>query len=135
MTTDFEPIYAALFALVSGADILRTSSRRMRPALFMAQGDETPLEVRGVPSSWTLNVELFIYTHTGNSQRSIPSQQINAVLAKIRAALVPDQCKQVNDLGLPGVVSHCAISGSVEIFDGTLGAQAVAIVPVRITLA
>jgi len=51
----------------------------------------------------------------------------------IEAALVIDD--RSNDAcTLGGIVSHCFIDGAVEIFEGNLGDQLVAIVPITVVV-
>jgi len=141
---DFEPIYAALFAKTAGFSDIKTRSRRLKhwadvpakaqPAIYMIQSGETNERVRGLPAKWRLKAEFYIYVHPGESDKIIPSQQLNPIIANIREALEVDDLV-ANTCTLGGLVSHCWISGEVEIFDGVLGAQAVAIVPIEILFA
>jgi hypothetical protein len=139
-----ETIYSALFALVSGAADFTTAARKLEhwsdvgpeehPAVFQRQLDEDRIQQRGLPSKVTLNVELYVYVHTLAQQLApniTPSQILNPLLDAIDACFpVDDQGNYVQTLG--GQVSHCWISGKTEIFEGMIGDQAVAIVPVSI---
>lgn len=142
--TDFEPIYAALWAKVSAVTGLKTYSRKMKhwadvsakqqPALFMIQTGETPEQVRGMPTKWRLKAELYLYVTPSEGKTIIPSQVMNPILGLIRAALGPDNV-MVNTCTLGGLVSHCWISGEIEVYDGVLGDQAVAMIPVEVMTA
>lgn len=140
MTTDFEPIYAALFAKLAAITGLKTSSRKIKhwsdvpakqqPALFMIQGGESPEQVRGLPPKWRLKAEIYLYVNPGEGKTIIPSQVMNGLLKQVREALAFDNMAvKANTLG--GLVSHCWISGEVEVYDGVLGDQAVAIIPIE----
>ena len=60
-----------------------------------------------------------------------PSSVMNPLLDAVTAALAPDNpINTAQTLG--GTVAHCWIEGAIETDEGTLGDQAVAIVPVRI---
>lgn len=144
MNNTRETIYAALFALVSTSAGFVTASRRLEhwsdvgpeehPALFQRQLDEERISARGVPPKVKLNVELYVYVHTLAQQLApdvVPSQLLNPLLDAIEAALVPDDAGN-NVLTLGGLVSHCWIEGKTESFEGMLGDQAVAIIPVSI---
>lgn len=142
MTTDFEPLYAAFFtSITSRVTGLVTTGRRLRmwseltpiqqPALFMAQTGELPSTVTGLPSKWTLTFDLYLYLNSGPAFDRVPAIELNAFLAQIRAAFAPDNLTR-NAFTLGGLVQHCRIAGAIETFDGTLGDQSVAIIPVEI---
>jgi hypothetical protein len=137
-----EPIYAALFALVSGAAGFVTAERRLRhwsdvsaaeqPALFQCQTRETAaIRTLGAPTVWTLAVELYLYAHSSDPYQA-PAGALNPLLDAVTAALAPDPATGVQDLGLPAMVRHALIAGRIETDEGTLGDQAIAIVPIEI---
>jgi hypothetical protein len=139
-----ETIYAALFALVSGSSAFATSSRKLvhwsdvgpeeHPAIFQRQLDEERIQQRGLPPKIKLHVELYVYAHTLAQQLDpyvVPSQALNPLLDAIDAALAPDEPIN-NVLTLGGIVSHCWIEGKTENFEGVIGDQAVAIIPISI---
>lgn len=143
-----EPLYAALFAFFQGltvgeAPAFRTATRRLdtwenvgkedQPALLMQQRRESANYRKGLPTIWSLDVALYVYVHTGadNDKTLIPSQILNPLLDAIENSLAIDDPSN-NACTLGGLVSHCAISGGVEIFQGNLGDEEVAIVPINI---
>ncbi len=145
-----EAIYAALFAkwtalTVGGTPLFVTATRKLQvwenvaaedsPALLQSQRRETVSRQRGLPSRWTLGVDLFLYVHTGalNDPNIVPSQLLNPLMDAIEAALTVDDVAQ-NACTLGGLVSSCIIDGTVEIFEGTLGDEAVCIVPITIVV-
>lgn len=134
-----EPIYAALFARLASSAGFVTTGRRLKhwndvhassqPALFMAQKTETPSQVRGIPARWELKVDVYLYVNTSGDQA--PGTLLNAVLDSVAEALAPNNpIENVQTLG--GLVEHCWIEGTIETDEGTLGDQAVAIVPISI---
>jgi len=133
-----EAIYSALFTLVSAAPGLVTKSRKLlhwndvppsqRPALFMAQRRESTMQVTGRPTVWTLHVDLYVYVSTlGNDY---PGQALNPILDAIATKLDYPYAGQPQTLG--GLVQWARIEGSIETDEGTLGNDAVAIIPVSI---
>ena len=137
-----EPIYAALFALVSGAAGFATASRRLRhwsaveaaeqPALFQVQKRETAQQAEGTPTLWRAALDLYVYCQAPDDTTA-PTVVLNPLLDAIEAALSPqgaDAVAGVQTLG--GLVKHCWIAGAIETDEGTLGGQAVAIVPIEI---
>lgn len=137
-----EPIYEALFALLSGAADFTTSSRRLRhwsdvgpaeqPALFMVQKSETAERKNGLPPKWRALVDVFVYVHAPD-EATPPSTALNPLLDAIEAVLAPGRAGAVQTLG--GLVEHAWIAGKIETDEGVLGGQSVAIVPVEILVA
>lgn len=133
-----EAIYSALFALVSTTPDIVVKSRRLRawadvspaeqPALFMSQTGESAVTQTNQPTRWFLNVELYLYAHTQNSQSS-PASIINPLLDAITAKISPSYGENQT---LGGLVQYCRISGAIETDEGVLGDQAVAIIPIEI---
>jgi hypothetical protein len=136
-----EPIYAALFGLVSGAANFVTVGRRLRhwggmapaeqPALFMRQKEELArVPVLGAPTVWALTVEFYLYAHSSNHYVA-PATVLNPLVDAVEAALAPP-ASGLQTLGLPAVVQHAYIAGKIETDEGVLRDQAVAIIPVQI---
>jgi len=146
-----EPVYAAVFAFFAaltqgGAPLFRLATRKAEhwdqaaaedsPCLFMRQRTENASRVKGRPTIWRLSVDLLLYARTNaqNDPDVVPAQVLNPLLDAIEAALTPDD--PMNDAcTLGGLVSHAAIEGTVEIFEGTQGDEAVAVVPLTLVLA
>jgi hypothetical protein len=133
-----EPIYAALFGLVSPIAGLITTSRKLkhwsdvpasqRPALFQAQVSETTGQFTGRPTVWTLNLKLYVYVSTKGA--ASPGEVINPILDAITAKFNGALPGSPQTLG--GMVHWARISGSIETSEGTLGDDEVAIIPVSI---
>lgn len=133
-----EAIFAALFAKVAASAGYATIGRRLKhwndvpkdqqPALFMAQGGQTANTVRGQPTRWTLSVDVYVYARTDGA--ATPGSIINPLLDAIEAALAPNAIENAQTLG--GLCEWCRIEGAIETDEGTLGDQAVAIVPISI---
>lgn len=137
MTAAREAIYAAIFSLVSGCAAFQTTGRVLKdwsetdaqPALYQIQTGEVAHEsFPGLPLRWTLNVRLFVYAQGDGSSSNTPSSALNPLIDAIEAAIAPPSGQTRQTLG--GLVEHCWIEGKVEIFEGVLGNQAVAIIPV-----
>jgi len=137
-----EPIYEALFAVITGAASFATASRRLRhwsavaaaeqPALFQVQKRESAKQAEGAPTVWRAELDLYVYCQAADDVIA-PTSALNPLLDAIEAALAPagaDQLAGVQTLG--GLVKHCWINGPIETDEGALGGQAVAIVPVEI---
>ncbi len=146
MSITREPIYAALFAYFSGLNdgvTFKTATRKLvtweniasedQPAILMLQRRELCQKLPGTPPKWHLSVDLYLYVHTNAvldpSQENAPSQLINPLLDAIETSLAIDD-KQGNRCTLGGLVYHCYIDGTIEIFEGNQGDEAVCIIPI-----
>lgn len=133
---DREAAYAALFSKLSVITGVTTKERRLRhwvdvqpsemPYLAMAVGGQMATPVKGLPTKWTLNADVYLYVQSDNLP---PGPILNGLLDKIDAALAPEPGQTTQTLG--GTVSHAWIEGDVQTDEGTLGSIAVAIVPLR----
>ncbi|MEI7443266.1 MAG: hypothetical protein WCK28_00110 [Burkholderiales bacterium] len=137
-----EPIYAALFARLSAAAAFQTASRRLKhwtdtpggeqPALFMAQRRETVMPatpVPGLPPKYLLEVDVYVYAKARSN--AAPGPILNPLLDAIDAAMAGTPATGgKNTLG--GLCEHAWVEGVIDTDEGTLGDQAVAVVPIRI---
>lgn len=141
---DSESIYQALFNRLSGIDGFKTTSRRLRhfnnvqpedrPALFVTQGNQTEVPVKGLDAKVELEAEVYIYIHE-TDQAIPPSVQLNQMIDKVRKAIAPEFPEMCEYQTLGGLVEHCWIEGTIEVFEAVenmLDDQGIAIVPIRI---
>ena len=138
LVTSREAVYTALFSKLQSITCFRTCTRRLKhwqdvpredqPALYLELGGETRTPVRGLPARVVLECNLWIYV---NSAGDPVGPVLNPVLDAVDKAFEP-----VNDgdhaVTLGGVVHHCWIEGQTQIFEGVLGDEAVAIIPVKL---
>jgi hypothetical protein len=140
-----ELVYTALFSLLSNIQIgggaaFKTATRRLqhfadippesRPAIYMQHtGETTNPSPRGFPPKITLEVNVWIYVST-DQQPSGPV--INPLLDAVELALAPNSAAGGNVQTLGGLVAHAWIEGATQIFEGDLGDDSVAIIPVRV---
>lgn len=135
-----EPIYKKLFEVLAMASGAVTCSRRLRhwtdvaadeqPALFMTVGQQVAIRQKGLPTKWHIVCNVYLYARTDEPNET-PATIINNMLDNIEKALEPGAPGETQTLGLAGV-SHCWIEGDIETDEGTLGEQAMAIIPVNI---
>ena len=133
-----EVAYLALFSKLSALGVFKLVTRRLKhwqdtapedqPALFMEHSGEVTQQVRGQPARVMLELNLWVYVRS-NGQEVGPV--LNPILDVISDALAPpkngDHTQTLN-----GVVHHCWIEGQTQIFEGDLGEEAVAIIPVKL---
>lgn len=140
MTIAREPIYAALFALVTGATGFKTIGRRLKswtelkptdqPALYQSQVNEMARS-NGMTTVWVLHINLYLYAHSTPTE-PIPASQINALLDAVERALAGPYPGARQTLG--GLVARCSIVGTIQTDEGTLGDQAFAVIPIELEL-
>lgn len=135
-----EEIYAALFAQLASVPGFTTTSRRLKhwsdtpqgeqPAIFQAQVNETAQTATGQPTKWLLRCDLYLYVRAPGKQApsTILNPLVDAVCNKLNTV---HPITGRNTLGLPNV-EYCRVEGTIETDEGTLGEQAVAIIPVVI---
>lgn len=141
--TGREAIYAALFARVSSVAPFATIGRTRKhvddvpavnqPALFQTQGKQIATGAFAQPTKWTLHADLWIYAHASNPHADgNAAALLNQLIDAVETALAPEPAMGRQTLG--GLVSHCSIAGMIETDEGLLGDQAVAVIPVEITV-
>lgn len=143
-----EPIYAALWALVSTdarvQAVFKTMGRytkhfddvpgQLMPALFLLQkGENWQQTGRGVPPKRTLESHFLVYTDTGNPAAMLPSTAMNVLLDVLDDVLVqPANGSYVQTLG--GLVNHVYIEGKIEIAEGLLQSKSISVVPITMLI-
>jgi hypothetical protein len=139
-----EQVYTAFFNHIQAdagiTSRMKTFTRRLKlwttvakedqPALYMEHAGESTSVIRGLPSAHVLDVNLWVYVGTDENETG---PILNPILDAIDASLAPtDAGNGQNTQTLGGLVHHCWIEGQTQIFEGNLGDEAVAIVPVKI---
>lgn len=134
-----EAIYSALFTRLSTVPGLVTSSRilkhwadvpaEQRPALFMSQSTETPQTITGEPSKWLLSVDVYVYVTTNGT--TPPGTVMNPILDAIEAIFPVHPITGKHTLDAPGV-EWARIDGAIQTDEGTLGLEAVCVIPIQI---
>ncbi|AOA58274.1 hypothetical protein [Acinetobacter larvae] len=141
---DSEAIYQALYQRLSQIDGVVTTSRRLRhfnqvpseqrPALFITQGNQQEAPVKGLNAKVQLEAEVYLYIHESDPAIA-PSIQLNRMIDKVRDAIAPDYPEVCEYQTLGGLVEHCWIEGTIEVYEAAenmLDDQGIAIIPVRI---
>jgi hypothetical protein len=135
-----EPIYSALFAALSAAPGFITVSRRLRhwddvqdseqPAFFISQTGESAETLSGQPTKWRLSINVYVYAKIQPGQN--PGTTMNPLIDGICNIInTPHPISGRQNLGLLNV-AFCRVEGNVQIDEGTLDNQAVAVIPVVI---
>ena len=103
-----------------------------QPALFQLQKREIAEQIKGLPTKWRLEVELYIYCKTTDKSMS-GAMILNPLIDAVQSALAFDKITGTQTLG--GLVSHCWINGTIDVYEGAQDTQTVAIVPIEIFIA
>jgi hypothetical protein len=135
-----EQIYAALFVALAPAVGFKLKSRRLKhwdnvpaqeqPAWFISQTGEVAETESGMPTKLKLNVEIYIYAKLQDKQD--PGPVLNPLIDAVYNILnTPNPITGRNELNLNNV-AYARVEGNIQIDEGTLDNQAVAIIPVVI---
>lgn len=136
-----EAIYGGLFTQLSAIPGFVTKSRLLKhwtdvpsdlqPAIYMAQGKESANTKPRLPTEWLLNVTLYIYVRTDGitAPATVLNPLIDAVVGVVQQRHV---ITGNNNLGGIAGVEWARVEGAIDTDEGTLGNQAVAIIPVQI---
>ncbi len=132
-------IHSALVNLLGNINGVVTFSDRVKhwndvspseqPAVFLSKGDE--LSDAGVAAKNELLYRLWVYVNEEDSTKG-PAIKLSQVLDAIHDVIKPAPGQSI--LTLQGLVSCVEISGQTETDEGTLGNQAVAVVPLRVLM-
>lgn len=140
-----ETIATAFWARVSplSPSPFITASRRLRhwndvpaneqPAIFMTQNHMPVTQRKGVPPTWRMMFNLFLYDNCQGTSGAIPGQRLNPLIDAIDGAFAPNA---LGEQTLGGLVSHCWISGPIEVYEGFAGMmdQSVVIFPFEVEI-
>lgn len=136
-----EAVFAALWAKLDALEGFVAKSRKLlhwndvsrfqQPALFMAQGNMTAITETGQETKWLLRADVYVYVQTGGGA---PAPVLNPLLdAVCNAVNAVHPITGRSDLAAEGAtVEYCRVEGTIETDEGTLGNQAVAVIPIVI---
>lgn len=147
-----EAIYSALWTQLQSAAGFATVSRRPilpdelanveQPALAMEELPEEALQPPdGTGGKRLLHVNLAVYclrpagplaSFESDDGTDAPTTQLNDLLDAVEACLAPPVYAKYQDLGIPLLIQHAWIEGTIEKNPGYLSAQCAAVVPVHI---
>lgn len=139
MSAALETVMGALLAKISGAvPSFVTVGRRVKhwtqvpeqPALFLRRTGMHDHHNGSMPIT-TMECELWIYCKAGGDPEIAPDEVLTGLENEVRAALAPDD---QNRFTIGGLVHWCRIDGKSDISPGDQGPQAIARIPVKITL-
>jgi hypothetical protein len=157
MAAQREPIFSALFALLTGVAGFAFTSRVFQdwdsvepaecPAMFLAKGPEEAIVSKvGLPPMWKLRANGVMYCRNDEGRLVAPSIQINELLTLWEAALerkpteppitgvpqFPNTPQGYWGTSLGGLCYSCQITGQIQIFEGYISGTAMAVVPIEI---
>ncbi len=134
-----EQVMQALLAHVTPPGIFKTTGRRLiywtevkaQPALFVRHvGDRYLRTATGMPPRVITQAEIWIYSQGAVDPNLSPDTAIDNLVDAIERWMAPPPIKEAQTLG--GLVQHAWIEGPIEIHQGVLDVQAIAVIPVDI---
>lgn len=153
MSVDRELLFSTLFSRLQNITDFAYVSRLLKlyddiepykqPSLMMVKGQETITQDKGMPPLWKLEGTIYVYCRNDADTAVSPSIQLNKLIQKVEEAFerkpgegqsANAQVTNTNDFltTLNGLCSHCSIAGTIVTDEGTLGNQAVAVIPFEI---
>jgi hypothetical protein len=108
-------------------------SKDQQPCLLMVGTDQTPDQSPGLPTKWTIGIDVLIYLRNDPNPSASPDTQINAYVGAVETALErqPDDPQDAWTTTLGRICQHIWISGPVKIWDGSAGDQAIVLIPLE----
>lgn len=142
MSSDYEIVMQALFTqLTAGGDFITTGRRVQhwsqvseQPALFLRRTG-VRYETQNLMTIRTLICEAWIYCNASQDPAAAADQELTEIEAKVLARLAPD----VGDddearFTLDGLVYWCRVEGLSDMSPGDQGNQAIARIPILVTI-
>lgn len=154
MSVNRELLFSTLFDRLSAIPDFVFKSRLFKtyddlpidsqPALIMCKGQEEITTAKGMPPIWKLDGSIYLYCRNDFDTNVSPSIQLNNLIQKVEEAferkpneVTSPYASYTNDLDftttLGGLCISCTIFGRIVTDEGTLGNQAVALIPFEIT--
>lgn len=139
MSPDPEAVMLALLAHIqakvpsfetTGRRVLHWSQVANQPALFLRRIGMSDTYT-GSMLKTTMECELWIYSKAGEDPDVAPDAGLTVLEAEVRDSFAPND---QNRFTIGGLVYWCRIEGRTDVSPGDQGPQAIARIPVRITL-
>jgi hypothetical protein len=141
--TSRKQIFAALFALATepGPSAFQTTGRIAKhwsdvspadqPAFYQLEGKQVGVTIPRTPTKWTFHAEWLIYAHSKNTiGGDALVDLLNDLIDAAVALVTPTPGRETQTLG--ELVTDVRLDGTIELSNGLLGDQAVAILPLII---
>lgn len=133
-----EAALEGLLTVLAASASFQTVSRRLKhwgqvseqPALFLRHVGDTDA-YRGQLQMTTLETEVWIYCNAGQNPDVAPDVSLTDLVNAVRACFAPDEDGRYT---IGGLAHWCRIEGRSDYYAGDLGPQAIAHIPVRVTL-
>lgn len=141
MSADIEGIMSGLLTYIRGkVPSFVTVDRRVKhwtqvaeqPALFLRRIGMHDTYNGSMPIV-TIEAEIWIYCNAGTSPDVAPDEALTNLEREVRDAMAPDDPQQMR-FTIGGLVHWCRIVGKSDISPGDQGPQAIARIPVHITI-
>ena len=119
--------------LTTGRRVQHWQQVAEQPALFLRRTGVTD-ESDGFYSSTTLECEAWIYCNAGQDPDRAPDEVLTGLERLVRESLAPDADYGDPRCSLGGLSHWCRIEGRTDTSPGDQGPQAIARIPIRVTL-
>ena len=135
-----ETFYGALADKLRNIPGIKTFGRRLlhvnevpanqQPAIFLAQTSQRPTYQTGRTIIWELSADIYLYVRDPKGKD--PGPLMNPIMDALCAAFAPDNA--MTNACTFGGLCHKVELGQIATDEGTMGEQAIAIIPVTMTV-
>lgn len=119
--------------LTTGRRLIPWNLVTSQPALFLRGADEELQYNDGLQQQQDIEGEIWIYSNAGQDPNAVPEAALNNLTDAIQCALRPD-IPGTNRFTLGGLVHWCRLEGHLIKDPGDISGQAIALIPVVITV-
>lgn len=107
-----------------------------QPAVAITAGDELSSGKSGQPAKWTLygSITVAVWDTSDQGEQKLLAilDEVDEALNKKGDEIIPGHESGFYQTTLGGLVQRCGVTGQVEMYAGSSGEQAIAIIPVEI---
>jgi hypothetical protein len=119
--------------LTTGRRVIPWGQVSSQPALFLGDSNEDTQYPSSILQALDIEAKILIYSNAGQNPNAVPSTALNNLLDAIYSVFTPD-APGTGRFTLGGLVHWCRIEGETLKDPGDTDGQAIALLPVRITV-
>lgn len=119
--------------LTTGRRLIPWNQVTSQPAMFLRDGDEELQYNDTLLQLQEIEAEIWIYANAGQDPNAVPSTALNNLIDAIQCAVKPDMPGTYR-FTLGGLVQWCRLQGRLLKDPGDTSGQAIALIPVVITV-
>jgi hypothetical protein len=119
--------------LTTGRRVIPWNQVTSQPALFLRGAEEDLEYTETILQVQTIDAEIWMYSNAGQNPNAVPETALNNLMDAVQSAFAPDYAG-TGRFTIGRLVHWCRIEGRVIKDPGDTSGQAIALIPVRITV-